>query len=238
MVGLGGAFVGISPEIDFDHGLNSLALVSFALTSFAVYLAIRIFQNQAAQSEADRAAQQQLLQEIDQSSSRAADSANSASVNSEKLLRLLNRAQISKTGTQLTLEREVEALNAFGAVLPERANHVLWVDDNKDWIDLERAVLAAAGIATVWVSSTSRALELLAGNSFQVVITDMGRAEGRREGYVLLDAMRERGDDTPVIVYSSSSVPAHVEEVFAHEGQGAASDPSLLFELVMGQLSP
>lgn len=97
-------------------------------------------------------------------------------------------------------------------------------------------MLSESGVATVWVRCTEDALMLLEGNSFDLVITDMGRAEGEREGYVLLDAMRSEGDLTPLVVYSGSNDPKHIEEVYEHGGQGATNNPVELFTMVMKQL--
>lgn len=237
VLGFVGGCIGFALQSEFGFGFNFFALVSFALTALAVYLAIRIFRNQAAQSEADRSAQEKLLSRIDSSSSKAAKSAHSADVATGKMLQLLDTAKISKTGEHLTAEIRTAVMNAYAAVDPEGVKQILWVDDNIDWIGLERKALEAFGVATVWTPNTSSALELLTGNSFQVVITDMGRKEGPQEGYTLLDAMRKRKDNTPVIVYSSSSLPAHVAKVLAHGGQGATNDPGRLFELVLGQLA-
>lgn len=68
--------------------------------------------------------------------------------------------------------------------------HVLWVDDTPDSILYERNALELAGIATIWVGSTGEALNLLAGNKFDAVISDAGRHENDKVGYYLLEYMR------------------------------------------------
>lgn len=163
-------------------------------------------------------------------SGRAADGAD--------LLRRIDVAQTSKTGQGLTAERQQQVLAAYDLFAATDPRRVLWVDDNRDWIDLERGMLEAAGVSTVWVPNTSRALDLLNGNDFQAVITDMNRAEGAREGFALLDAMRQRGDGTPLIVYSGLNATAQLHEVLDRGGQGATNDPSRLFELVIKEVSP
>jgi CheY-like chemotaxis protein len=214
------------------QGLDFATFISLAVTSLAAYLAIRIFSNQATQAEVDGSAQAVLLTKIGESSLSAAQRAGSAEGNTAEIIRLLNETQESKTNHSLSPERTAQALSAYAAAT-KIAGQVLWVDDNVAWIAQERKTLEAAGVATTWVSNTERALGLLDGNSFRVVITDMGRAEGDREGYVLLDAMRGRANNTPLIVYSSSRQPDHVAEVLDHDGQGATNDPAELFELVM-----
>lgn len=233
---LAASFVELGPWGALELGFNFLAFASLAVTSLAVHLAIRIFHNQAVQAEADTSAQAHLLKIIREFSSTAAERAGSAADHAAEIIRFLSKAQESKTNLPLSPKRETEALNAYNLATKE-VRQVLWVDDNSDFIDLERKTLEAAGVGTVWVSSTIRALEVLCGNSFGVVITDMARAEGEREGYVLLDAMRNRGDQTPLIVYSGSRRPDHVAQVLDHGGQGATNDPAELFGLVMKEFT-
>ena len=73
---------------------------------------------------------------------------------------------------------------------------------------------------------------LLAKNSYVAVISDMGRAEGPREGYHLLDLMRAKGDETPFFIYAGSSEQAHVEETLLHGGQGSTRSGDELLSLV------
>jgi CheY-like chemotaxis protein len=61
----------------------------------------------------------------------------------------------------------------------------------------------------------------------------MGRREGNREGYVLLDTLRRQGDQTPFIIYSGSNLPEHKQETFEHGGQGNTNDPQELYQMVM-----
>ncbi|MBD8021136.1 response regulator [Brevibacterium gallinarum] len=153
------------------------------------------------------------------------------------LLHRINSAQKARTGRELTNERQKQLIDAYDRAAGNSFKRVLWVDDNAKWIKHERAMLEAAGVSIVWVPSTARALELLAGNAFNVIISDMGRVEGPQEGFALLDAIRKRGDRTPLIVYSGSDRPDHVRAVLDRGGQGATNDPSRLFELVMNEVS-
>jgi hypothetical protein len=60
----------------------------------------------------------------------------------------------------------------------------------------------------------------------------MGRSEGPREGYVLLDALRSRGDQTPLFFYATSNAPEHKKETLEHGGQGCTNDAQELFQMV------
>ncbi|WP_423446204.1 response regulator [Kocuria sp. KSNUG] len=153
------------------------------------------------------------------------------------LLRQINNAQKSKTGRELTDVRRQQLADVYGRFAGVDHKCVLWVDDNEDWIQAERTMLEAAGVSTVWAPNTECALELLTGNNFQAIISDMARDEGAQEGFTLLDAVRQRGDSTPFIVYSGIDSSDFARAIQDRGGQGATNDPSRLFELVMNELS-
>ncbi|GGH38698.1 response regulator [Microbacterium album] len=223
-------------DAEWLESLSSfVGLFSLCVTAFTGYLAIRIFREQKKQAARDRASQSTRLEQIDSVASRAALAAARARDNTDVILQQLNEAEEAKLHRSLSTERGRRAALAYNAARVSGAR-VLWVDDNPEWIQPEREALESAGVATVWVRDTALALQMLDGNSFHVVISDMGRPEGKRAGYDLLDSMRARGDDSPFIVYSSSREPEHLAEVLEHGGQGATNDPLELFELVMARL--
>lgn len=110
--------------------------------------------------------------------------------------------------------------------------HVLWVDDRPENNVYERRAFEAIGIKFTLALNTAEALEQLSRQPFGAVISDMGRKEGPREGYVLLDAMRKRRDRTPLFFYASSRAPEHVRETQEHGGQGCTNDANDLFRMV------
>jgi CheY-like chemotaxis protein len=126
-----------------------------------------------------------------------------------------------------SVERAV-ALTQEGTVNPT----VLWVDDSPSNNTFERRAMEAVGIRFVLSLTTTDALKKLSGRTFDAVISDMGRPEGPREGYVLLDAMRAKGDETPLFFYASSNAPEHKQEAYDHGGQGCTNDGQELFEMV------
>ncbi|WP_309082344.1 response regulator [Zhihengliuella sp.] len=211
-------------------------MISFAATAFAIGLAAAIYRRQAEEAVSDRERHSALLVEIKGTSSAAAESARSAHTNTDEILRYLNEAQRNRTGHDMNPSRASEVTESLSSMVADKVAPVLWVDDDPASIVLERAALRAAGIATVWVDSTSRALDLLDGNEFGAVITDMGRREGPREGYVLLEAMQDQRHRTPVIVYSGSDRPEHEQEALSRGCAGATSDPTRLFQLVRREL--
>jgi CheY-like chemotaxis protein len=111
-------------------------------------------------------------------------------------------------------------------------NHVLWVDDRPENNVYERQAFEAVGLKFSLALSTDDALAAMERQKFAAVISDMGRKEGPREGYVLLDAMRAEGNQTPLFFYASSNAPEHKRETREHGGQGCTNNAQELFHLV------
>jgi CheY-like chemotaxis protein len=111
-------------------------------------------------------------------------------------------------------------------------NRILWVDDRPENNTFERGAFEAIGIQFTLVTSTKEALEKISNNKYGAIISDMGRREGPREGYVLLDQIRQNSDLTPLFFYASSNEPAHRKETRDHGGQGCTNKAQELFEMV------
>ena len=101
---------------------------------------------------------------------------------------------------------------------------VLWVDDRPEDNTAFAADLERRGIQVSMARSTGLALVLLERNRYMAVISDMGRAEGPREGFHLLDSMRARGDNTPFYIFASLAGLALKEEASLHDAQGNTND--------------
>ncbi len=132
------------------------------------------------------------------------------------------------------IEDVVRSVESAVTLAQEGANNplVLWVDDNPQNNVYEREALEAVGVRFVLTETTADALDILSRQSFGAIISDMGRREGPREGYALLDALRDRGDDTPLFFFASSNAPEHRRETLEHGGQGCTNDGQQLFEMV------
>ena len=120
---------------------------------------------------------------------------------------------------------------------PHWKNQILWVDDNPDDNIYEREAFENVGYEFATALSTDEALGLLKDKKFAAIISDMGRKEGPREGYVLLEAVRNRGITTPFFIYSNSNLPEHIEEAHQRGAQGCACDPQELFSAVIDKIN-
>jgi len=111
-------------------------------------------------------------------------------------------------------------------------NRILWVDNRPENNVYERKAFEALGLSFSLALSTDEALETLKRNKFAAIISDMGRREGPREGYVLLEAVRKKRDRTPFLIYAGSNLPEHKREAAQRGAQGSTNNPQELFELV------
>ncbi len=110
---------------------------------------------------------------------------------------------------------------------------ILWVDDEPNNNVNERQALEAFGVRSVLASSTDRALAEVAVERFDVIVSDMARGDDQRAGYTLLDALKARGDHTPLIIYASSRLPAHVADALARGAVGCTNRATELFDMVI-----
>lgn len=113
---------------------------------------------------------------------------------------------------------------------------VLWVDDRPDNNRYERQALEAFGVRFALAASTDEALTQLQRQTFDLVISDMGRPPDRQAGCTLLDAMRARTDQTPYIIYAGSRDVEHVRQARAHGAIGATNSPQELIAMVTDSL--
>lgn len=132
-----------------------------------------------------------------------------------------------------------EVADAVAAAIPDARSQrrlqqrlVLWVDDYPDNNRYERRALEALGIRFVLCTSTEEALEQVQRQSFDLIISDMGRPPDSRAGYTLLDALRVMGNRTPYMIYAGSAAPEHVEEARQHGALGSTNDPQELIRMV------
>lgn len=117
-----------------------------------------------------------------------------------------------------------------------KINNILWVDDRPENNVFERKTLERYGFDFSLALSTQQALDLMKHKSFSLIISDMGRKEGSREGYVLLDEVRKTNKTIPFIIYAGSKKREHINETFRHGGQGCTNNPLELINLVLQNL--
>ena len=113
---------------------------------------------------------------------------------------------------------------------PDAIGRVLWVDDHPQNNIYEKRFFEDHRIAVHTVTGSVDAFRLLAMYDYDVVISDMGRGEDRLAGLRLAEQMRERGDKTPLIIYTlrpdgAAAQKAQRELVAEAGAQGVAVTP-------------
>jgi DNA-binding NtrC family response regulator len=136
--------------------------------------------------------------------------------------------------------RVLEGIKATERLVDRSANgwrkHILWVDDRPGNNIYERRAFESMGIEFTLALSTHEALNLLSNKRFAAIISDMGRKEGPKEGYVLLDAVRAKDRETPFFIYAGSNDPAHKRGAIERGAQGSTNRAQELFDMVIQAL--
>ena len=114
---------------------------------------------------------------------------------------------------------------------------VLWVDDRPENNVFERNTLEEHyGIEFTLALSTQQALNCMKHDKFSLIISDMARKEGDREGYVLLEEVRKIDEKIPYIIFSSADKEEYIEETLNRGGQGYTNNSNELIDLVIKNL--
>jgi CheY-like chemotaxis protein len=133
-------------------------------------------------------------------------------------------------------EEQVQEVAGFVRRLG-RSPRLLWVDDMPSNNRLEQSAVENMGMLVELSTSTEDAQRMLRRRgAYDVVISDMGRPEGPRAGYDLLEWMRKRGDHTPFVIYSSSNSPEHFDEAVSRGAVGSTARPSELIDMILRSL--
>lgn len=107
---------------------------------------------------------------------------------------------------------------------------LIWVDDRPENNVYERNSLEKYGLDFTLALSTQQALHYMRYKKFALVISDIGRKEGKKEGYVLLDAIRK---NIQFIIYTGLRKQEHINETLERGGQGCTNNPKEPIDLVI-----
>lgn len=113
---------------------------------------------------------------------------------------------------------------------------VLWVDDEPDNNINERHSLEAVGITFILAKSTEEALERIGGQSFDAIISDMGRPGDPEAGFTLLDMLRAARNNTPFIIYAGPAAIKLRSKARQKGALGSTDRPNELFILTLSAL--
>lgn len=100
-----------------------------------------------------------------------------------------------------TISTEGSLRRAALAAPALRGANILWIDDHPKGILWERRILEELGVRVAPAWSTEVALERLAEEPFDLIISDIARGDRADEGVRALPRLREVQPDTPVVFY-------------------------------------
>lgn len=109
---------------------------------------------------------------------------------------------VTDNGQSPDLARMPSVARRAGVVGPLlRDSHVLWVDDTTTNNLYERTILRSFGISIDLALSTDEALYMANHTKYDLILSDMNRADNPAAGIELMDALLRRSANTPVVYY-------------------------------------
>lgn len=154
-------------------------------------------------------------------------------------LRRHNALSLRRASLHADIEACVAAVPSL-AVTPRRAARVLWVDDKPANNENERRWLRPHGIVFDCVVSTAEALEQLASESYDLVITDLGRKDSSDRswsaGADFLDQPVVRDGGPPVIVYAGTRGVSRRDDLMQRGASEVTQSTSVLLKTVLDLL--
>ena len=114
----------------------------------------------------------------------------------------------------------------------KKSNTILWVDDRPNNNIYERQAFESIGFKFDLALSTQEAMSKFKNDKYVAIISDMGRREGPREGYVLLREIRKKDKQIPFFIYAGSNLLEHKIEAQEKGAQGSTNIGTDLIDLV------
>ncbi len=150
----------------------------------------------------------------------------------------LTLASVGSEGTAADIQGIVRSVQEAAPTIAASAHRsrILWVDDQPENNANVRRALETVGLTIALALSTDEALARVGNQEFALVISDMRRKEGPKEGYVLLEHLRARGDQTPFLIYASGSSAEFTAEARRRGAPGSTNSPNELFQTAVRTL--
>lgn len=155
----------------------------------------------------------------------------------------VNREEDKKASPETTSQKAKEIAKVIENTINNRSirrthnANVLWVDDRPNNNIFERQSLEAVGISFTLATTTEEALDKIAQQRFDVIISDMGRPPDAQAGYTLLDQLRMSNNKTPYVIYASSNASEHKAEARRRGAIGSTNRATELFGYVVSSIN-
>ncbi len=113
-----------------------------------------------------------------------------------------------------------------------RRKHLLWVDDRpSNNENVARVLQNTLAVVIDTATSTPDALQKLSDSKYELVISDLGRPEGRFAGLDLVSQLRQNQNNVTFIIYSRMATP-ELEAQAAKYNATTTNSPLILIEKV------
>lgn len=147
-----------------------------------------------------------------------------------------NALALRRPSLDADLQACVAAVPTF-AVEPRRAARVLWIDDKPANNEVERKWLRPHGLVFDCVVSTEEAIQQLETESYDLVITDLGRQGSSDRSYTagaeFLDQPIVKQGGPPVIVYGGQWAMKQKEPLLTRGALAVTNDRGVLLSTVL-----
>jgi len=147
---------------------------------------------------------------------------------------------VAKTETEYSSEINLDDISTLFSQLRSKnlsldikEKRILWVDDNPENNRHIKLAFEAQGVTVNLAQSTKEALTLIENVSYSAIISDMGRKEGPREGYVLLDKLSNDRVNIPFFIFAGSGKEEHRRMAIDKGATCSTNKPQVLFQEVM-----
>lgn len=152
----------------------------------------------------------------------------------QQILLIDLQQKIAKIEHQLSPAPEKVARPQVSETSRPKSQRILWVDDQPKNNSYYVAALEANGTMVETALSTQEGLERFKSGKYDVVITDMGRPEGKTAGIDLVTKLRAIDSNVPIYVFCGAWASANLrdESVNAGATEITSSGTTLLSLLV------
>ena len=117
-----------------------------------------------------------------------------------------------------------------------RNRKILWVDDHPEWNINEKLAFETIGIKITWCLTNEESLNKLRNKNFDVIISDLFSDEGYPKGFDLLEELKAKKIEIPLIFYTGRVKPNIKEEAEVKGAYGIVDSPASLSSKVLSAI--
>lgn len=117
-----------------------------------------------------------------------------------------------------------------------RNRKILWVDDHPEWNINEKSAFETMGIKITWCLTNEESLNKLKNENFDVIISDLFSDEGYPKGFDLLEELKIKKIEIPLIFYTGRVTQNLKEKAEDKGAYGIVDSPASLTSKVLSAI--